>query len=111
MNENRPDNAFALLSYLNREQYGDRPLVTGNQYNAEFESVEYNKPVYTLNKETNNYDITAKKAKVIYKDSKILFPRMYSPNAQHKQAYAQWATIKDKANPTYLDNTKWDTCS
>jgi hypothetical protein len=107
MNENRPDNAFALLSYLNREQYGDRPLVTGNQYNAEFESVEYNKPVYTLNKETNNYDITAKKAKVIYKDSKILFPRMYSPNAQHKQAYAQWATIKDKANPTYLDNIEF----
>ena len=29
MNEDRPENVFALLSYLNREQYGDRPLVRG----------------------------------------------------------------------------------
>ena len=27
MDQNSPNNAFSLLSYLNREQYGDRPLV------------------------------------------------------------------------------------
>lgn len=107
MNENRPDNAFALLSYLNREQYGDRPLVTGNQYNAEFESVEYTKPVYKLNEETNKYEVAYKKAEVKYKDSKILFPRMYSRNSQHKQAYVQFGSIKDPANPTYLDNIEF----
>jgi hypothetical protein len=107
MNENRPDNAFALLSYLNREQYGDRPLVTGNQYNAEFESVEYNKSVYTLNKETNKYEEAYKKPDIKYKDGKILFPRMYSRDSRHKQAYVQFASIKDKANPTYLDNIEF----
>jgi len=35
MNENQPDNVFALLSYLNREQYGDRPLVYGQYFNAD----------------------------------------------------------------------------
>jgi hypothetical protein len=29
MDENDPENLFALLSYLSREQYGDRPLLTG----------------------------------------------------------------------------------
>ena len=29
MDENDPQNLFALLSYLSREQYGDRPLTTG----------------------------------------------------------------------------------
>lgn len=29
MNQNSPDNVFALSSYLNREQYGDRPLFYG----------------------------------------------------------------------------------
>jgi len=107
MNENRPDNAFALLSYLNREQYGDRPLVLGNQYNAEFESVEYNKPVYALNKETGKYEIAYRKPEVKYKQGKILFPRMYSPDPQHKEAYVQYGSIKDPANPSYLDNIEF----
>ncbi len=107
MNENRPDNAFALLSYLNREQYGDRPLVTGNQYNAEFESVDYKKPVYTLNKEENRYEVVSRKPVITYKQGKILFPRMYSRNAQHKQAYIQYGSIKDPKNPTYLDNIEF----
>lgn len=34
MNQNNPNNAFALLRYLNREQYGDRPLFYGPYFNA-----------------------------------------------------------------------------
>ena len=34
MDENNPENLFALLSYLNREQYGDRPLGTGQYWNS-----------------------------------------------------------------------------
>jgi hypothetical protein len=34
MDENNPENLFALLSYLSREQYGDRPLLTGNYFNT-----------------------------------------------------------------------------
>jgi len=34
MDENNPENLFALLSYLSREQYGDRPLVHGNYFNT-----------------------------------------------------------------------------
>lgn len=34
MDENNPENLFTLLSYLNREQYGDRPLLYGHQFNT-----------------------------------------------------------------------------
>jgi hypothetical protein len=34
MDENNPENLFALLSYLNREQYGDRPLSTGQFWDS-----------------------------------------------------------------------------
>ena len=32
MDENDPENFFQLLKYLNREQYGDRPLATGHYW-------------------------------------------------------------------------------
>jgi len=35
MNENKPNNFFALVSYMNREQYGDRPLLRGQYFNTQ----------------------------------------------------------------------------
>ncbi len=107
MNENRPENAFALLSYLNREQYGDRPLVTGNQYNSEITDVDYKKPVYILDKEKNKYEVAYRKPELKYEDDAILFPRMYSRDARHKQAYAEFGSIKDVNNPSYMDNIEF----
>ena len=34
MDENDPENFFQLLKYLNREQYGDRPLATGQYWDT-----------------------------------------------------------------------------
>ncbi len=107
MNENKPENAFALLSYLNRDQYGDRPLVTGNQYNAEVVDVEYKKPIYVLNKKDNKYEIANRKPELIYSEKGILLPRMYSRDPRHKQAYKEFGSIKDPNNPTYLDNVEF----
>jgi len=107
MNENRPENVFALLSYLNREQYGDHPLILGHQYNAEVEDLVYKKPVYTLNKEENRYDIAYYKPELVMKGSKVLLPRMYSRDGTHRQAYQEFGTIKDPANPTFLDNMEF----
>lgn len=41
MNQNAPDNVFALASYLNREQYGDRPLFNGPVFSETVEEIEY----------------------------------------------------------------------
>jgi hypothetical protein len=107
MNENRPENVFALLSYLNREQYGDRPLILGHQYDAEIEDLDYKKPVYSLNKEENLYEIAYRKPEVVMKGSKILLPRMYSRDAMHRQAYQEFGTINNPENPSYLDNLEF----
>ena len=34
LNENNPTDPFNLLYFLNREQYGDRPLFKGQYFNA-----------------------------------------------------------------------------
>ena len=41
MNQNSPDNVFALASYLNREQYGDRPLFRGPVFAETLVEQEY----------------------------------------------------------------------
>ena len=40
MNQNAPDNVFSLASYLNREQYGDRPLFRGPVFAETIVTVE-----------------------------------------------------------------------
>ncbi|NND77641.1 MAG: DUF2723 domain-containing protein [Flavobacteriales bacterium] len=46
MDENNPENVFTLLSYLNREQYGDRPLFKGQHFNANEKERVDGTPVY-----------------------------------------------------------------
>jgi len=40
MNQNAPDNVFALASYMSREQYGDRPLFYGVAFAEELDMVD-----------------------------------------------------------------------
>jgi hypothetical protein len=107
MNENRPEHAYALLSYLNREQYGDRPLLAGHLYHAEMEDIVYKKPVYVLNKEANRYELSHRKPELVLKGNKVLMPRIYSRDSNHIQAYQEFGTISDPKNPTYLDNLEF----
>jgi hypothetical protein len=46
MDENKPEHVFTLLSYLNREQYGDRPLLSGHYWMAPTTGTEDGDPVY-----------------------------------------------------------------
>lgn len=95
MDQNDPENPFALLSYLNREQYGDRPLLYGPYFNARPIKVEKKSPVYNLI--DGKYVITGYKLKYIYdKNFMTLFPRMWSNNEdEHIDAYIRWAKIKE----------------
>jgi hypothetical protein len=48
IDENNPENVFNLLSYLNREQYGDRPLLMGQFWGSPYSSERKDgSPVYT----------------------------------------------------------------
>ncbi len=46
LDENDPEDLFSLLYYLNREQYGDRPLFYGQYFNAPILGSKPGKPSY-----------------------------------------------------------------
>lgn len=46
LDENNPENVFSLVSYLNREQYGQQPLFFGPYYDARVLGTEKDGPVY-----------------------------------------------------------------
>ena len=99
MCENAPDNIFSLGSYLNREQYGQTPLLYGPAYCSEpdYEA----KDGYLVPKQTEGkavyrpvadsakaqYEVVRHETSYVYKDSQF-FPRMHS--ARHAKAYEAW---------------------
>ncbi|HKJ41251.1 MAG TPA: DUF2723 domain-containing protein [Sunxiuqinia sp.] len=98
MDQNNPDNVFSLLGYLNREQYGDRPLVFGQYYNTPLNNQEPyvdTKPYYI--EEDGKYKVADMRQKPNY-DSRFttFFPRMWSNQAQHVKDYKSWAGIKGR---------------
>ena len=106
MNENSPDNGFSLLSYLNREQYGDCPLIYGNYYNAE---VEDQIQLYTYIAQDGKYVRAAKTNPEYVFDSEHcgFFPRMWSQSQNHIAGYQSWANINTSdptKRPTFIDN-------
>ncbi|MGQ1908894.1 protein O-mannosyl-transferase family [Marinifilum sp. RC60d5] len=102
MDENNPDNVFALLSYLNREQYGDRPLLYGEYYNAPAIDLVETKPNYI--QKNGKYVIASRKQQYKF-DSRFetIFPRMYSSRDNHVRQYESWGGVK-KDNPVTLGN-------
>jgi hypothetical protein len=100
MDENNPENAISLLSYLNREQYGDWPILYGQFYNAPLDPSKPYKdgnPVYTKDKEKGKYVITQdRKASIPNYDPAFctIFPRMHSDQRNHVIGYKEWANIK-----------------
>ncbi|MDR1866360.1 MAG: DUF2723 domain-containing protein [Bacteroidales bacterium] len=95
MDENSPDNVFALMSYLNREQYGDRPLLYGQYYNAPETGRTEDNPIYTqLN---GRYEITHRNIRSKYDPRfNTLFPRMYSADPSHVEVYKSWGNVKGR---------------
>ena len=108
IDENNPENAISLLAYLNREQYGDWPLFKGQYFNTPLESRDLDrdrmpdsykdgKPVYTKDEEAGKYVITDdRKMSIPNYDDRFttIFPRMWSSQKRHKNAYKSWGKIK-----------------
>ncbi|HLP04699.1 MAG TPA: DUF2723 domain-containing protein [Paludibacter sp.] len=113
MDQNNPDNVFSLKYYLNREQYGDRPLLYGAVYNAPVKlKVEGNMcvpetttgdPTYipkpkTSPNDKDEYINSGNKTDYVMDDRfNMFFPRMYSTTPSHVEAYKSWADITGKS--------------
>ncbi|MCB0819123.1 MAG: DUF2723 domain-containing protein [Bacteroidetes bacterium] len=114
MDENNPENVFTLLSYLNREQYGTRPLLYGQYFNAQLHPEKDKRytpgnTVYAPNYESGKYDVVAtpKDTETPNYDPEYctVFPRMWSSQSHHIKGYKTWANIKDtKKKPSFGQN-------
>ncbi|RZL16556.1 MAG: DUF2723 domain-containing protein, partial [Pedobacter sp.] len=101
LNNSDPDNAFSLLGYLNREQYGDRPLFFGPNYNSKKVDIVESKTLYR--KGDKKYEVSGKKSDYVY-DKTTPLPRMYSDDARHIEYYKDMMGLDDERFPTLVDN-------
>ncbi|MGB3468214.1 MAG: DUF2723 domain-containing protein, partial [Cyclobacteriaceae bacterium] len=85
IDENNPENILTYVSYLKREQYGDRPLFKGPHYNASPSETVKTGTVYM--RKGDKYVEKDIRTKYEYQSGdETLFPRMYSSLPNHVKA-------------------------
>ena len=75
-NENQPDNAFSLIRYLSREQYGKTPLIYGQYFGSPYASLKTPKYWTLINGKYKH--VTGPVEAEYSSGSKMLFPRMWN---------------------------------
>jgi len=108
INMNDPSDPMRLLPYLNREQYGERPLVRGPNFDVQIpEEVDDVVREDRWGRVGDKYKIVDEKVDYTYKSSsEVLFPRMSDYSQGRPAIYKQW--IDKKQGPyTTGDNLKF----
>ncbi|MDP2337898.1 MAG: DUF2723 domain-containing protein [Bacteroidota bacterium] len=97
INQGNPETTFSLLNYLNREQYGTRPIL----YGANFGSVATGyKERETWIAKDGKYIKSKLNAEVEYDQNTIgFFPRMHSSDPEHIESYKNQFGFKGRKVP------------
>ncbi len=120
INMNKPSDPHRLLPYVNREQYGSRPLISGPDFSARPNSVSKEDRYGIVEKKLPNGDIERKYEIVDVKSSyeyaakdKKFFPRM-GDNTQNRERYykADWMGLDPNkplpaGRPSFGDNISY----
>ena len=105
MNSNNPDNPHSLLAVLNRDQYGNKPLIYGPYFSARkaINGIEYS-DVYWFNKESGKYEKAERlTGYTVPSELMHLFPRMWDFNKTERD-YKTWAAYRTKVETLKDDN-------
>lgn len=114
IDENNVENATNLVSYLQRDVFGEAPILYGPYYNAptlpqsEFGSAD---PVFAKDKTKNNYKIINSRKNSIPKyDPEFcsVFPRMYSSQPQYLETYKDIGNVTENHKIKVKVNDKGD---
>jgi hypothetical protein len=103
IDENNPENVISFVSYLKREQYGSRPLLYGQYFDAQVIDQERGDPVYVQGED--KYEISEYKIKTVFDpDRMTILPRAYSNSENHVQQYRSWMNLRPNEKPNFADN-------
>ena len=103
IDENDPETIISFVSYLKREQYGSRPLLHGQYFDAELTDQKQGAPIYERGED--EYVVADYKIENIYDPERTtILPRIYSTQADHKELYRQWVGLRENEKPNFTDN-------
>lgn len=102
LNNSDPDNVFAFLSYLNREQYGNEPKFMGPYFDSR--PVEMVEGSVSYRKGEKKYEVSGRSFDYKF-DRETVFPRIYSYREQHHQDfYREYLGLGPEEKPTFAHN-------
>ena len=104
-NEYQPDNAYTLVRYLSREQYGKSPLVLGGAYTSVYD-VKRGTYYTPLN---GKYFETDSPLEAVYPSgTQMFFPRMWSSSSSsHTSFYDSYTQGRFKTNIVKIDGNSY----
>ena len=110
INMNNPSDPMRLLPYLNREQYGERALLNGPDFDVKREDIIQDKEDrYGRVEGEDKYKIVDRKIHQDFKSrAKHFLPRMQDGTQGRPALYRQWMeTWGSKGSPSFMDNMKF----
>lgn len=103
-----PDNPISLISYLQREQYGKVPLITGPDFNKQPTGMKDGKMMYWKGEKTYE-ELGEKKDEYTYRSEDTrLFPRIWDGNdPNHANYYKNYLQLTEGEDASSADNLKF----
>lgn len=101
LNNSDPQDAFALNSYLNRDQYGETPLLYGQYFDGK--PVDQTEGATLYRRGETKYEVAGKKLKTTY-DHNTLFPRIFDNDPNKSAFYRDWLQMGQEETPNMGHN-------
>lgn len=106
-----PDNTFSFISYIQREQFGEQPLLWGQDFDAGVTEVDSagNKYIQSKRNGKDYYEKVGTKPKYVYEEDKQrFFPRIWDGNMpHHAQFYRSYLGLAEGERPSSADNFRF----
>ena len=107
INQGNPETTFSLLNYLNREQYGTRPILYGANFGSVVSGTKERNTYIAVN---GKYMKSELNPTIEYDPTTIGFlPRMHSKETDHIESYKNWIDLKGSKIPIHDEEGKLTT--
>lgn len=109
INMTMPDNIMALIPYLQRDQYGSQPILSGPYFTSTPIRGEDGRNIYMQTKQDgkDRYVVIDNRTDIIF-DKNYFFPRIWGFNEErHKNFYRRYLNLGKDQEPTFGDNMKF----